>query len=81
MQPPVIFSATWCGHCTRLKHQLEQLQVPFEVIDVDEEPQHLPALEEANNGSWLIPTVRFADGAVLVNPSAAEVAQRYAAQP
>lgn len=80
MQPPVMFSATWCGHCTRLKQQLKRLDVPFEVIDVDEQPEHLPALAEANNGSWLIPTVRFADGTVMVNPSAAEVATHYAAQ-
>lgn len=77
VQPPVMFSATWCGHCTRLKQQLGRLGVAFETIDIDEEPEHLPALAEANGGDWLIPTVRFADGSVLVNPPAAEVARRF----
>ncbi len=74
MQPPVIFSASWCGHCTRLKGQLTRLDVPFEVIDVDQNPEHLLALAEANGGEWIIPAVRFADGTVLVNPPAAHVA-------
>lgn len=80
MQPPVVFSATWCGHCTRLKSQLARLDVPFEEIDIDANPEHLPALAEANGGQWIIPTVRFADGSVLVNPPAARVAERHAAQ-
>ena len=79
MQPPVVYSATWCGHCIRLKNQLTRLEVPFEEIDVDANPEHLPALAEANGGEWIIPTVRFADGSVLVNPPAAHVAQRVAA--
>ena len=79
MQPPVVYSAPWCGHCTRLKNQLTRLEVAFEEVDVDAHPEHLPALAEANGGEWLIPTVRFADGSVLVNPPAADVAKRVAA--
>lgn len=75
---PVIYSATWCGHCIRLKGQLTRANVAFDVIDVDENPEHLPALAEANGGEWIIPTVRFPDGSVLVNPPAAEVAKRMA---
>jgi mycoredoxin len=65
---PVIYSATWCGHCTRLKSQLDRAGVAYDVIDVDEHPEHLDRLAELNGGSWLIPTVELPDGTALVNP-------------
>jgi mycoredoxin len=71
---PVVYSATWCGHCARLKGQLDRAGVAYRVVDVDEEPEHLPRLSELNGGSWLIPTVELPDGTALVNPSAAAVA-------
>lgn len=75
---PIVFSTTWCGHCTRLKQQLDRLRVPYEGVDVDEHDQYLPWLAEVNGGSWLIPTVLLPDGGVLVNPPAHEVAARVA---
>ena len=72
-QQPIVYSATWCGHCTRLKGQLDRAQVPYVVIDVDEHPEHLDRLAELNGGSWLIPTVELPGGVVLVNPPAATV--------
>lgn len=73
---PIIYSAPWCGHCTRLKRQLDGLQISYNVIDVDDHPEMIGHLEDINGGSWLIPTVEFSDGTALVNPSAAEVVSR-----
>lgn len=70
---PVVYSATWCGHCARLRSQLDRSGVTYRVVDVDEEPEHLPRLAELNGGSWLIPTVELPDGTALVNPAAAAV--------
>ncbi|GAB3197916.1 hypothetical protein GCM10027062_10860 [Nocardioides hungaricus] len=76
---PVVYSATWCGHCTRLKSQLDRAAVAYDVVDVDEHPEHLDRLAELNGGSWLIPTVELPDGVALVNPSAAAVVAALAA--
>lgn len=65
-----VYGATWCGACIRLKAQLDRLQVAYDNVDVDENPQVLPALTAANGGSWLVPTVALPDGRVLVNPPA-----------
>ena len=70
-----VYGATWCGPCTRLKAQLDRLEVPYVVIDVDENPHVLPALAATNGGAWIVPTVALPDGRVLVNPSAAAVAR------
>ncbi len=71
--PPTVYSATWCGHCVRLKAQLDRAGVAYECVDVDENPSVLPHLTVLNGGEWIIPTVEFADGTALVNPSAQAV--------
>ena len=73
---PLVYSATWCGHCHRLKAQLDRAGIAYRQIDVDEEPSVLPKLEELNDGELIIPTVEFSDGSALVNPSATAVADK-----
>ena len=73
---PIVSSATWCGHCVRLKTQLDRAGVAYREVDVDQDPSVLPKLEEVNGGERIIPTVEFADGTALVNPSAAAVADK-----
>lgn len=80
-QAPIVYSTTWCGHCTRLKAQLDRAQVAYETVDVDEHPEHLDKLAALNGGSWLIPTVELPDGSALVNPSAAAVIAALAGEP
>ena len=70
---PVVYSAPWCGYCTRLKSQMDREGVAYDEVDVDQVPDALPKLEELNGGQWIIPTVEFPDGSALVNPSLAAV--------
>ena len=72
-RPPVVFSAEWCGHCHRLKAQLEHAGIAYEEVDVDADPAFLERLVQLSDGEWVIPTVEFADGTALVNPSVAAV--------
>lgn len=75
---PVVYSAEWCGHCVRLKAQLDREGIAYDEVDVDATPAALAKLEALNGGEWIIPTVEFADGSALVNPSAAAVAAKLA---
>lgn len=75
-RPPVVFSAEWCGHCHRLKAQLEHAGIAYEEVDVDADPAFLERLVQLSDGEWVIPTVEFADGTALVNPSVAAVAAK-----
>lgn len=73
---PIIYSAPWCGYCIRLKSQLDREGISYVEVDVDQNPEALPKLDELNGGEWVIPTVEFADGSALVNPSVVAVAEK-----
>lgn len=73
---PVMYSAPWCGFCTRLKQQLDRAGVAYREVDVDADAAGLARLEEISGGEWVIPTMEFADGTVMVNPPAKVVAEK-----
>ncbi len=50
--------------------------MPYDFIDVDEDRDALCIVEEVNNGKRTIPTVFFADGSTLVEPSNPELAAK-----
>lgn len=69
----VVYGATWCGHCHRLRGQLDRQGMAHESVDVDEHPQVLALLGAVNDGAWILPTVVVNGRTVLVNPSVAQV--------
>lgn len=73
-----VISAEWCGHCTTLKSMLKHAGIAYSEVMVEEVPDAEAIANEANSGSWLIPTVLFSDGSAAVNPSLDEVAKRLA---
>jgi mycoredoxin len=68
-----MYSTSWCGYCHRLKKQLERDGIPFEVVDIESDPVAADFVENVNGGNQTVPTMRFADGSALTNPSFAEV--------
>jgi mycoredoxin len=68
-----MYSTQWCGYCVRLKKQLEREGIPFEVVDIEVDPVAAAFVENVNGGNQTVPTVRFADGTALTNPSFAQV--------
>lgn len=73
-----MFSTPWCGYCHRLKSQLDREGIPFEVVDIERDPAAARRVEEANGGNQTVPTLLFADGSTLTNPSVAQVKARLA---
>lgn len=71
-----VYSAPWCGHCHRLKAQLDRAGLAYTEVDVDRRPDAKDLIASFNGGDWLIPTVVLPDGTALVNPSVAEVQRR-----
>jgi mycoredoxin len=74
----VVYTASWCGPCKRLKNRLTDRGITFDEVDVEEDAEAADWVAEANGGSWLVPTVRLPDGTAMVNPSVDAVVGRLA---
>ena len=68
-----IFSAPWCGYCTRLKADLDRAGIGYTEIDIDQDAAAAQVAADANGGDWIIPTVVYADGGTQVNPGVLKV--------
>ena len=74
-----VYSTTWCGYCTRLKAQLRRSGVEFAEVNIEEDPASEAFVKDVNAGNAVVPTVRFADGSTLTNPSLKAVQEKLAA--
>lgn len=68
-----MYSTVWCGYCRRLKTMMKAAGIDFDEIDIEHDPEAAAFVMQANGGNQTVPTLRFADGTALTNPSIAEV--------
>ena len=64
-----VYGAPWCPHCKRVKKFLAAHRVPYDHVDIDEQPEAIERLKELQGGRQIIPMVDFGDGTHEVNPS------------
>ena len=72
----VMYGADWCGDCRRSKRFLNEQNIPFTWIDVDQDKEAEAFVREKNNGKRIIPTIIFEDGSFLAEPSDEELANK-----
>ena len=70
--PITVYSTAWCGHCKRLLRQLDEADLDYRVIDLDEHPHHGARIEAHTGGFRTVPTLEIG-GRLLVNPSIGQV--------
>jgi mycoredoxin len=76
--PLTIYSTPWCGYCHRLKLTLKAAGIGYDEVDIEHDPASAAFVENANGGNQTVPTVKFADGSTLTNPSAKQVKAKLA---
>lgn len=69
MSEITMYGADWCGDCRRSKRLLDELNVPYEMIDVDKDDAAAAKVIEINGGAKSIPVIVFRDGTHLTEPS------------
>jgi len=74
-----MYTTSWCGYCRNLKRQLARDGIDMAEVDIERDPAAADFVMSVNGGNQTVPTVVFPDGAVLTNPSAAQVRERLAA--
>ncbi len=73
-----MYSTSWCGFCFRLKKVLKAEGIAFAEVDIETDPASAEFVASVNGGNQTVPTLKFADGSTLTNPSAAEVKAKLA---
>ncbi len=68
-----MYSTVWCGYCKRLKTMMKAAGIDYTEIDIEHDPAAAEFVMNVNGGNQTVPTLRFADGSALTNPSIAEV--------
>jgi len=71
-----VYGAHWCPDCRRSKQFLGEHQIPYNWVDIEQDEAGEQYVLKKNNGKRIIPTIEFADGSILVEPSNAELAAK-----
>lgn len=58
----VMYTTTWCPYCMRAKALMQEKQVPFEEINLDQQPERRAEMLTRANGRRTVPQI-FIDGA------------------
>ena len=69
MAAVTMYGADWCGDCRRSKRFMEENNVAFNYIDVENDPTAAAKVVEINGGAQSIPVIVFEDGTHLTEPS------------
>jgi mycoredoxin len=73
-----MYTTSWCGYCVRLKQGLKSAGIEFSEVNIEQDENAALRVIEMNGGNQTVPTLEFADGSALTNPSVAEVRDRLA---
>ncbi len=75
-----MYGTVWCGDCKRTKKFLAEQRIPYRYVDIESDADGMAFVERANDGKHVIPTIEFADGSLLIEPSNAELAAKLGIQ-
>ena len=71
--PVTMYSTTWCGYCLRLKRLMQREGIEYAEVDIEADARAAEVVMQANGGNRTVPTLVFADGTALTNPSLDQV--------
>lgn len=71
-----MFSTPWCGYCRTLKAAFVRDDISFVEINIEQDPAAADFVMSINGGNQTVPTIMFADGSALTNPSLRDVKER-----
>ena len=72
----LLYGTTWCGDTRRARRFLDQNNIQYKWIDIDQDVEARKFVEEVNHGFRSVPTIIFPDGSMLVEPPTAKLAEK-----
>jgi mycoredoxin len=76
-----MYTTTWCGYCVRLKKLMQREGIQYAEVDIERDAAAADVVMQANGGNRTVPTLVFADGTALTNPSIDQVRSQLAQLP
>lgn len=77
-QKITMYATTWCGDCRMAKRWFDQHGVAYDYINIEQNPEAAEYVMKVNGGMRTVPTIIFPDGSILVEPSARDLAAKFA---
>jgi mycoredoxin len=77
-QKITMYATTWCGDCRMAKRWFDQHGVAYDYINIEHNPEAAEYVMKVNGGMRTVPTIIFPDGSILVEPSARDLAAKFA---
>ena len=72
----IVYGTNWCGDCHRTRRFLDQHNVPYRYVDVDADRTAAALITKINYGNRKVPTLVFADGSIMVEPSTRQLSEK-----
>lgn len=72
----IVYGTTWCGDSRRARRILDENQIPYLWVDIDNDSEGRKFVEQVNRGYRSVPTIVFPDGTILVEPSSSELKEK-----
>lgn len=72
----IMYGTDWCGDCHRSRRLLDAHAIPYRFVNIDDHPQAEALVIHINHGRRRVPTLVFADGSTLTEPSDATLAAK-----
>ena len=73
-----MYTTSWCGYCVRLKKLMQREGIDYAEVNIETDEGAAERVMEANGGNQTVPTLVFADGSALTNPSIDQVKSQLA---
>jgi mycoredoxin len=70
-----IFGTSWCGDCKRTRRIFDKNNIIYKWVDIDRDEIGEEFVLATNHGMRSVPTIRFEDGSILVEPTDIELKQ------
>lgn len=71
-----VYGADWCGDCRRSKKFLDENKISYLWVNTDDNQEAEQLVRHKNGGMRIIPTIVFADGSFLAEPTNAQLAEK-----
>jgi len=72
METIIMYGTTWCADCVRAKAVLDNLQIEYDFVNIEEDEIAAQKVMEINNGKRIVPTL-IIEGIPYTNPNYLEL--------